>query len=107
MIGQWGLLLDNIIGNNINKSILNTKRAQIFTVNSICFFFNYNPKETDLIPCLLLIGVQRVMIHHVGRMKELIISISVAGTVPTICTDTAHFFCREAKEKAVLHKCIL
>lgn len=64
----------------------------------------HKPTETDLVPSFLLIVVQRVQVCYAGCLKELIISVSVIGTMPTVSTHTAHFICREAQDRAKLQK---
>lgn len=64
----------------------------------------HKPAETDLVPSFLLIVVQRVQVCYAGCLKELIISVSVIGTMPTVSTHTAHFICREAQDRAKLQK---
>lgn len=61
-------------------------------------------RETDLVPTFLLIVVQRVQVCDAGRLEELVVSVCVMGTVPTVSTNTAHFFCREARDRARLQK---
>lgn len=60
--------------------------------------------ETDLVSRFLLIIFQRVQVHDAGRLKELIIDISVTRTVPTVSTHTAHFICRWTQDGDTLHK---
>lgn len=64
----------------------------------------HKPTETDLVPSFLLIAVQRVQVCYAGCLKEVIISVSVIGTMPTVSTHTAHFICREAQDRAKLQK---
>lgn len=80
------------------KMLLST----LIFINSL--LTKHKPTETDLVPQFLFILVQRVQVCHAGCLKELIISISVTGTVPTISAEAAHFFCREAQDRANLNK---
>lgn len=66
--------------------------------------YKHNPKETDLIPILLLVIVQRVQVRHAGCLKKLIIIVIVTGTMPTVSTHTANFICREGKARTKLQK---
>lgn len=54
--------------------------------------------ETDLVPILLLIVVQRIQVCDAGCLEELIVSVSVMGTMSAVSANTAHFICREAGE---------
>ena len=62
--------------------------------------------ETNLVPCFLLIVVQRVQVPDARRMKELVINIGVTGTVPAVSTHTAHLICRENTTQSYIRQIV-
>lgn len=72
--------------------------STLIFINSL--LTKHGPTKTDFVPSFLLIVVQRVQVSYAGCLKELVISITVTGTMPTVSAHTAHFICKEAQDRA-------
>lgn len=91
-------------GSNVSKVGYTLKHRKRQKCTVAVSSYKHKPTETDLIPILLLVVVQRVQVRYAGCLKKLIIIVIVTGTMPTVSTHTANFICKEGQARTKLQK---